>query len=842
MTEPGTAASGIVFLAVADHRIIARGATWDHRAALKRVTGGRWSPRASLGGGWTYPATPRTASDLHESLAGIPTDYDEGFLDLLAKADAQRAAAVFKDADDLPPIPGEVMTSWNHQRQAFWFLNELHSGALFAEMGPVAGSAIVTINRGGNSRRMTLAEVHEHLSTQAPGGNRYRGVWDSEIPTYVRGLRHDGRLGLVPLTHSLDKGVQAVVKITLQDGSSVTCTPDHEVIVRGRGKVAADRLDIGDLLEVDTFGDARTPREKIRKLPGGGGYTWLYQPGHPSANDNDQVLEHVAVVEAYIGRRLVAPECIHHRNGIPTDNRLENLVLCANQEEHAKYHDWRKNLPGVLTRAEAVVSVEPAGFTQVYCLHVADEAHTFVADGIVVSNTGKSKVACDLLRNWESQTTLIVSPKRVLGVWPKQFRLHGGQDVHVENGQVLVGRTDPRWEPMQVAKRVRAFEKALDECRCGRPHVIVVNYEATAHDPLSKWALNRTWDAVVLDESHRIRAPKGVWSMWASRIRTKTDRRLALTGTPLGQSPLDAFGQYRFLDPGIFGNSYTAFEHRIGVHGGYENHEVIALRVLPRGRDGEPNRYYDAHTAAWFDERLFSIAYEVSADVLDLPEVREIERTCELPPAARKMYRELDRDLFTDLQAWDAGELQASNVMVKLLRLAQLTGGHLRDDDGIDVEVHTAKADLLTEVLEDIDPEESVVVFCRFVPDLDTVRTIAQRLGRPFAELSGRRSDGLTQDATLRLDHGVTAVQIQAGGTGVDFTKAAIAIDFSVGYSRIDFEQSRKRLHRPGQERPVLFIHLIAEKTVDEDIYTSLADDNFTIESVMKRRLQGGAP
>jgi SNF2 family DNA or RNA helicase len=231
--------------------------------------------------------------------------------------------------------------------------------------------------------------------------------------------------------------------------------------------------------------------------------------------------------------------------------------------------------------------------------------------------------------------------------------------------------------------------------------------------------------------------------------------------------------------------------------------------------------------------------------VLDLPEVREVTRTCELPANARKMYRDLDRDLFTDLQAWEAGELQAANVMVKLLRLAQLTGGHIKDDDGVEIEVHTAKADLLTEVLEDISPEESVVVFCRFTPDLDTVRAVAAKMSRPYAELSGRRSDALTEDATLRLDHGISAVQIQAGGTGVDFTKSAIGIDYSVGYSRIDFEQSRKRLHRPGQERPVLFIHLVVERTVDEDIYTSLADDNFTIESVMKRRLtaarDGGA-
>ena len=113
---------------------------------------------------------------------------------------------------------------------------------------------------------------------------------------------------------------------------------------------------------------------------------------------------------------------------------------------------------------------------------------------------------------------------------------------------------------------------------------------------------------------------------------------------------------------------------------------------------------------------------------------------------------------------------------------------------------------------------------------------------RTARELSGSRheleewQDGAGQ---------VLAVQIQAGGLGVDLTRAAYCIYYSLGFSLSEYEQSLARVHRPGQTRPVAYYHLIAEHTVDRREMNQRADDRGLETLVMPpvQRLVGeGAP
>lgn len=71
---------------------------------------------------------------------------------------------------------------------------------------------------------------------------------------------------------------------------------------------------------------------------GANGYVYVLAPGHPQADARGYVLEHRLVMEQTIGRLLTAREVVHHRNSIKTDNRPENLQLCASQAEHLRIH------------------------------------------------------------------------------------------------------------------------------------------------------------------------------------------------------------------------------------------------------------------------------------------------------------------------------------------------------------------------------------------------------------------------------------------------------------------------------------------------------------------------
>jgi SNF2 family DNA or RNA helicase len=78
-------------------------------------------------------------------------------------------------------------------------------------------------------------------------------------------------------------------------------------------------------------------------------------------------------------------------------------------------------------------------------------------------------------------------------------------------------------------------------------------------------------------------------------------------------------------------------------------------------------------------------------------------------------------------------------------------------------------------------------------------------------------------------------VQIESGGVGVDLTRARYALYYSLGFSLGSYEQSLARIHRPGQTRPVEYIHLLAEGTIDEKIMTALALRADVVNTVLKQ-------
>jgi SNF2 family DNA or RNA helicase len=229
------------------------------------------------------------------------------------------------------------------------------------------------------------------------------------------------------------------------------------------------------------------------------------------------------------------------------------------------------------------------------------------------------------------------------------------------------------------------------------------------------------------------------------------------------------------------------------------------------------------------NRKFYSITFACGKDVLDLPPEMHVTHTCQLGAEARKAYRSLERDLIAEVQA---GEVTAANALVKLLRLQQITGGHIRTDDGHDIQVDSSKMNLLRDVFEDIAPEEPVVVFCRFHQDLEAVHRVSSETGRRSLELSGRKDELRAWQAS---EAPVLAVQIDSGGVGVDLTRARYAIYYSLGFSLGSYEQSLARIHRPGQTRPVEYIHLLLEGTVDEKVMNALACRSDVVNSVLQQ-------
>ena len=414
--------------------------------------------------------------------------------------------------------------------------------------------------------------------------------------------------------------------------------------------------------------------------------------------------------------------------------------------------------------------------------------------------TGKSRVVVDLVARRGYEKVLILAPLSVVAnVWPGEFAKHapGLLEVLPLARKSIKARTELAFRAMQT----------------GKPTAIVMNYDAVWRPPFGDWALAQDWDLLVMDESHRIKSPGGVASRYCSRLSDRVAHRVALTGTPMSHSPLDIYAQYRAIDKDIYGTSFTRFRSRYAVMGGFNRMQVVAYQ-----HEDELRRLF------------YSRAYRVeSDDVLDLPSTLSINLMCDLGTKGRRLYQDVADQFVADVEG---GQITASNALSRLLRLQQITSGYGRLEDGTDVEIDDAKARVLEDTLTDIG-HEPVVVFTRFIHDLDVVHKIAAKVGVPSYEVSGRRKD------LSEWSRGVLAVQIQAGGLGLDLTRARYAIYYSLGFSLGDYSQSMARLHRPGQSAPVEYIHILASGTVDEQVMDALARREAVVDHILKEVSNG---
>jgi SNF2 family DNA or RNA helicase len=486
------------------------------------------------------------------------------------------------------------------------------------------------------------------------------------------------------------------------------------------------------------------------------------------------------------------------------------------------------------TRTPAVVVTDPTPVLETECVlppglltrpwRHQQAAYRFVLDriaaglhGILLAmgmGTGKSLVACMVILGLASRRVLIACPLRVIPVWISQFARH------VEVSLVIVALDE---DTGGVAKKRELAEEKmrLAEAR-GVPFVAIINYDSAWRDPFAAWAEKQSWDLVIADEAHRIKTPGGKASLFFKRLRLRSRHRIALTGTPMPHGPMDIYAVFRFLDIALFGPSFAAFRQNYAVMGGFQRKQITGFQKLDEL------------------ERLMSrVTYRVGKEVLDLPPETDVTYRCDLGSEARRIYKDIEEDFVAQVRD---GVVTAANAMVKILRLQQVANGIAKTDDGVDHRIDTAKQKLLADTLEDIGAGEAIVVFCWFHLDLDAVHESCRALRIGIAdedrargryqtmELSGRRDElKQWQDGAAQ----VLAVQIQAGGEGVDFTRARYSIFYSVGYSLGKYMQARSRTHRPGQTNPVEHIHLIARDTVDVQIMRALEKRAEIIESIL---------
>ncbi len=155
--------------------------------------------------------------------------------------------------------------------------------------------------------------------------------------------------------------------------------------------------------------------------------------------------------------------------------------------------------------------------------------------------TGKTLTAFSLMERWNSKKVLIICPKTVGGIWKEQLKQHT-----IDFGSVVLVTDGTK------NKRL----KKLDE----NPDIVIINYESAWRKEIYKQLRALKFDTIVVDESHRIKGGKAKSSKAIGLL--KSNNRIIMTGTFTPNSRLDIFGQFRFLNPDVFGKSEYYFKNR----------------------------------------------------------------------------------------------------------------------------------------------------------------------------------------------------------------------------------------------------------------------------------------
>jgi SNF2 family DNA or RNA helicase len=282
-----------------------------------------------------------------------------------------------------------------------------------------------------------------------------------------------------------------------------------------------------------------------------------------------------------------------------------------------------------------------------------------------------------------------------------------------------------------------------------------------------------------------------------------------LTGTIITGKEIDVFSPYKVLDPRIFGSSFYSFRNRYFDMVGYGGY-------TPAFRESMTDDFL---------RRLHSIAFRITKkECLDLPAVTEEVRTVSLELKARKLYDEIEKESYASLKG---SEVTTVNILTKILRLSQLTGGFITDDDGNVMQVSTAKLDALSDIIDSaMEDDNKVVVMVRFIAEMDAIEAMLQKKGIRYSLIRGGVNDRQEQIDRFQKDPGckVFVGQIAAAGLGITLTAAHVMVFYSMDYSMANFEQAKARIHRVSQTENCHYVYLCCKNTIDRKVLRALRD------------------
>ena len=425
--------------------------------------------------------------------------------------------------------------------------------------------------------------------------------------------------------------------------------------------------------------------------------------------------------------------------------------------------------------------------------------------------TGKSKVLVDniamLYDKGKINAALIVAPKGVYRNWERQeIPIH--MPDHIVHNVVT-------WSPVTTKKQQKENVKLFKHGE--QLTIFLMNIEAFSTKKgldIAQRFLLAHQTLMAIDESTTIKSPTARRTKNVLKLRNYAKYRRILTGSPVTKSPLDLYTQCYFLDPYYLDfSSYYTFRNRyasmIDRNVGSHSFKLVTGYV----RLDELN------------DKLNKFSYRVlKEDCLDLPDKVYMKRFVAMTPEQTKLYEEMKKHALAEL---DGKMTSAASALAQMVRLHQITCGHLATDDGEVTQVKNNRIDELLDVIEEVNGK--VIIWAIYRHDIRQIEnTLAEKYGKDSVKsFYGDTADSDRQDIVNAFQDRESNLRFfvgnpRTGGYGLTLTASHTVVYYSNSYDLEIRLQSEDRAHRIGQKEKVTYVDLISEKTIDEFIVKNL--------------------
>ena len=411
-------------------------------------------------------------------------------------------------------------------------------------------------------------------------------------------------------------------------------------------------------------------------------------------------------------------------------------------------------------------------------------------------------VAKELLDDFKIEKILVIAPKRVAeDTWTREC---------------------DKWDHLKELKVVKVLgssnnrQQALDS----QADVYVINRENV------QWLVDQckgVWpfDLVIIDELSSFKNPQSKRFKMLRRVIKQSSYVWGLTGTPASNGYMDLWAEMFLIDGGErLGKFIGSYRQRFFYAAAHRGYVVFEYKLRPGAKER-------------IDSLLSDICLSMSKeDWLQLPDIIYNDVHVKMTSAERKLYDKLQRDRVLPLLGNKLASIEdmssavlGETAAVLSGKLLQMANGSVYDDDGNVFHVHDQKLDALNEIVES-SQGTPLLVFYSYRHDLDRIKAKFPEA----VELKGSADIDKWNagEIPMLLCHPASA------GYGLNLQEGShIMVWFGLPWSLENYQQSIARLHRQGQEHPVICHHIICDNTIDDRVLAALQSKDATQKSLL---------